>query len=60
MLTFDPLVEARERGRRLRAEADPERLFRSPTARRAFADALRRVADRLDPLVAAAPVPRLR
>jgi hypothetical protein len=59
MFTFDPLQEARERGRRLRAEADPERLFRRPTARRAFAGTLRRVADRLDPLIAV-PVPKPR
>ena len=52
MFTFDSLVEAREHGRRLRAEADTEPLVRRPTARRSLADALRRMADRLDPVVA--------
>jgi len=38
MLMFDPLFEARERARRLRAEAAAERL-RPPTARRLVAKA---------------------
>jgi hypothetical protein len=59
MFTFDALLEAREHGRRLRAEADLERLVRRGTARRAVADALRRAADRLDPFVSV-PVPKPR
>jgi len=48
MFTVDPLSEARETGRQLRAEAAAERL-RPPTARRVLAEVLRRTADRLDP-----------
>jgi hypothetical protein len=46
----DALVIAHEHGRRLRAEAEAERLFRGRSgARRAVAASLRRIADRLDP-----------
>jgi NADPH:quinone reductase-like Zn-dependent oxidoreductase len=55
MLTFDALVEARERGRQLQAEAAAERL-RPPTARRLLAEALRRAANRLDPVAVVVPV----
>lgn len=51
MQTFDPLVEARERCRRLSAEAGAKRLVGPQAARHSLADALRRVADRLDPAV---------
>jgi hypothetical protein len=47
----DALLIAHERGDRLRAEAEAERLFPGrSTARRALAASLRRVADRLDPV----------
>lgn len=47
MLTFDPHSEARERARQLQAQAAAERLHLS-TSRRLLAEALRRIADRLD------------
>jgi hypothetical protein len=49
MLTIDQLAEASERVRRLRADADAERLVRRGSPRRLLAGALRRAADRLDP-----------
>jgi hypothetical protein len=57
---FDPQLEANERGRRLRFEAHSARLVRPPTPRRALADALRRAADHLDPVIAAPLRPRPR
>jgi hypothetical protein len=57
MLTFDPLLETRERRRRLYAEADAERLVSHTPARHVLADALRRAADRLDPIMVV-PIPR--
>lgn len=51
----DPLSEASERTRRLRAEAAAHRL-RTPFARRALALVLRRAADRLDPGAVALPL----
>jgi len=59
MLTFDPLLEASERGRRRRAEADAEALVPRPTTRLTLAEVLRKVADRLDPVVTVRE-PRLR
>ena len=44
----DQLALAHERGRRLRAEADAERMHRSGP-RRALAASLHRLADRIDP-----------
>jgi hypothetical protein len=55
MFIHDPLFEARERGRQLRAASAAERL-RPPTARRLLADTLRRAADRLDPSPVVIPI----
>ena len=46
---LDALVLAHERGRRLRAEAEAERLGGASAMRSTVAAALRRAADRLDP-----------
>jgi hypothetical protein len=59
MLTIDHISEASERVRRLRAEADAERLAPRGKPRRLLAGALRQAADKLDPtpvdVVPAAP-----
>lgn len=48
MFTIDPSFEARERSRRLQAEALAEQ-HRTPLTRRLLAEILRQTADRLDP-----------
>jgi hypothetical protein len=55
MFTVDPLFEARERGRRLQADAKAERT-RPQVGRRLLADVLRCAADRLDPGAVALPL----
>lgn len=55
---IDALAVAHERGNRLRAEAEAERMIRGPSGtRRALAAALRRAADRLDPAAFTRPTP---
>jgi hypothetical protein len=54
----DALRLVHDRGDRLRAEAEAERLFHTPSGtRRALAASLRRAADRLDPAVLRPRVP---
>jgi len=55
MLTNDPLFEARERARRLQAEALAEH-HRAPGARRLLAGVLRRLANQLDPSAVVLPL----
>jgi hypothetical protein len=55
MFTIDPLLEARERSNRFQAEALAEH-HRKRQVRPLFAHALRRMADRVDPGTAVAPL----
>jgi hypothetical protein len=55
MFTIDPILEARERSHRFQAEALAEH-HRKPLVRPLFARALRRMADRVDPVATVAPL----